>query len=292
MCALPARLRAAALVIGAVILMAVAACGEDQSLRSADNSDPGIGHIHGIGGDPADGTLYLAGHYGLFRIKNATTAERVAGRIQDHMGFTVAGPKTFLASGHPGNPSPDAAPHLGLIRSDDAGRTWTTLSEAGTADFHALQLAGNTLYGFDSQSGSLRRSTDGGRTWAQGAQEEVIDLAANAGDVGTVYATTPQGLKMSGNGGMEFEEVPDAPLLSHIDRPAKDLLIGTGADGRIHTSRDGGRTWRDGGRLPGPAVAFTAVDARRLLAATEDGTVLESRDGGTSFSPIFRSENH
>ncbi|WP_144070031.1 F510_1955 family glycosylhydrolase [Nonomuraea indica] len=284
--ALPARLRAAALSTGAAMLVTVAACGGQP--HGVDGPDPGIGHVHGLGVDPSDGAVYLAGHYGLFKLKDGTTAERVAGRVQDHMGFTVAGPRTFLASGHPGESSPDAAPHLGLIRSDDAGRTWTTVSEAGTADFHALQLAGGVLYGFDSQSGRLRRSTDGGRTWAAGAEEQVIDLAANAALATSVYATTPQGLKVSGSGGTEFEEVAGAPRLTHIEQPAVDLLIGTGEDGRLHTSRDGGRTWQDGGTLPGRAVAFTAVDPRRLLAATEDGTVLESKDGGESFTVTFR----
>ncbi|MFI7439117.1 F510_1955 family glycosylhydrolase [Nonomuraea indica] len=275
------------MLTGATALVTVAACG-GQPQGSVHGPDPGIGHIHGLGVDPSDGAVYLAGHYGLFKVESGTAAERVAGRIQDHMGFTVAGPKTFLASGHPGDPSPDAAPHLGLIRSDDAGRTSTTVSEAGTADFHALQLAGDALYGFDSQSQRLRRSTDGGRTWTEGAEEEVIDLAANPALPTSVYATTPQGLKVSGSGGMEFEEVAGAPLLTHAEQPAKDLLIGSGADGRIHTSRNGGRTWQDGGTLPGRAVAFTAVDPQRLLAAIEDGTVLESKDGGKSFAVIFR----
>ncbi|MEV0197147.1 F510_1955 family glycosylhydrolase [Nonomuraea sp. NPDC050691] len=285
------RVRAAGtLLVAAAMSAAVAGCGE-QPQKSAHGADPGIGHIHGLGVDPADGALYVAGHYGLFKVKNGTQAERVAGRVQDHMGFTVAGPRTFLASGHPGEAAVDAAPHLGLIRTTDAGQSWTTVSEAGTADFHALQPAGEALYAYDSQSGRLRRSTDGGQTWTQGAEEKVIDLAAGADEPTTVYATTPEGVKVSGNGGMEFDPVAGAPLLSHLDQPAKGFLVGTGADGLLHTSGDGGKTWRNGGKLPGAAVAFTAIHTKRLLAATEDGTVLESKDGGETFATVFRSAN-
>lgn len=77
---------------------------------------------------PADGALYAATHTGLFRLDGDGNVERIADRYQDTMGFTVAGPDEFLASGHPdlrdkelqveGKP-----PLLGLIESPDAGRT-------------------------------------------------------------------------------------------------------------------------------------------------------------------------
>jgi photosystem II stability/assembly factor-like uncharacterized protein len=250
------------------------------------DDDPGIGHIHGLGVDPNDGALYLAGHYGLFKVTSVQTAQRVAGRVQDHMGFTVIGPRTFLASGHPGEA--DALPHLGLIRTTDAGATWTTVSEQGTADFHALQPAGDTLYAFDSQTGRIRASLDAGATWRQGAQEQVIDLAANTAQPDRLYAATPSGLQVSENGGMEFEPMKAAPVLGQLDNPAPDVLVGPDVDGRIHTSSDGGKTWRTGGSLPGPASAFTAIDRQRLLASTENGTVYESTNGGTDFTVAFR----
>ncbi|MGW4471301.1 F510_1955 family glycosylhydrolase [Nonomuraea sp. NPDC004354] len=276
------RLRIRAAAVAAALVAATAACGTGSQ---APGRDPGVGHIHGLGVDPADGAVYVAGHYGLFRVKDGRSVERVAGRVQDHMGFTVVGPKTFLASGHPGEEAAAASPHLGLIRTTDGGRTWVTVSEEGTADFHALEQSGDTLYGFDSQSGQLRRSADGGQSWTPGAEEPLIDLAV---DRGKVYATTPEGLKVSENDGAAFAKVSNAPLLSHIAAPAENTLVGPGTDGRVHTSRDGGRTWTAGGALPGAVSAFTAVDARRLLAATEDNTVLESKDGGLTFSPIFR----
>ncbi|WP_143591602.1 hypothetical protein [Thermoactinospora rubra] len=159
-----------AVVAAAVAFLATACSGQPQNATPSPD-DPGIGHIHGLGIDPADGTLYIAGHYGLFQVRSTSTATRVADRIQDHMGFTVIGPNTFLASGHPGahDMAAGGAPHLGLIRTTDAGVTWTTVSESGTADFHALQPAGTVLYAYDSQTSRVRRSTDEGRTWIQGA---------------------------------------------------------------------------------------------------------------------------
>ncbi|MBF8189092.1 exo-alpha-sialidase [Nonomuraea sp. K274] len=270
--------------------VALAACGQaTQEPGETTDRDLGIGHVHGLGIDPADGALYVAGHYGLFKITSPATATRGSDRDQDHMGFTITGPKTFLASGHPSaeDVSPERPPHLGLIKSTDAGLTWKTLSEDGSADFHSIQPAGDNLYAYDSQTSKVWRSIDGGATWTQGTEEKVIDLGADTGQPSRLYATTPDGLKVSEDGGLKYNDVTKAPLLSHIDVVTGDVLVGAGADGQIHISQDAGKTWSAVGKLPGQAAAFTAVDRRRLLAAMEDGTVLVSKDGGKSFTTAF-----
>jgi hypothetical protein len=61
-----------------------------------------FGHIHGLGIDPTDNNLYVATHFGLFRYPRQGKPALVAGRVRDFMGFTVVGPRHFLASGHPG----------------------------------------------------------------------------------------------------------------------------------------------------------------------------------------------
>ncbi|GGL59785.1 F510_1955 family glycosylhydrolase [Planomonospora parontospora] len=281
--------RAAAVVVIAA-LFGAACSGQPSPIATSAPDDPGVGHIHGLGVDPADGSIYLAGHYGLFQVRSPQSAVRVADRIADHMGFTVVGPKTFLASGHPGaaEMSTGGAPHLGLIRTTDAGASWSPVSEAGVADFHAIQPAGSSLYAYDSQTSRVRRSTDGGRTWVQGAQMQVADLAGNAVQPDRVYATTPDGLQVSEDGGASFTVLPTAPLLSHVDAPTKNALVGVGADGQVHTSKDAGKTWQATGEISGQVTAFTAVDGQRLLAALAEGTVVESRNAGTDFSVAYR----
>jgi hypothetical protein len=279
------------LVTGAIALLALlatACAGGQGKTPQVDAQDPGIGHVHGLGVDPADDTVYIAGHFGLFQVRSADSAVRVADRIQDHMGFTVVGPKTFLASGHPSADDMPAGvpPHLGLIRTTDAGVTWTPVSEAGVADFHALQLAGTSLYAYDSQTGRVRRSLDNGRTWREGAQAEVADLAGNAARPNRVYATTSDGPKLSNDGGKTFTALADAPLLTFLDEPRKDLLVGIAIDGTVRISDDGAK-WKTLGEVPGQVTAFTVVDEERLLAATEEGTVYESKDGGQTFSVIY-----
>ncbi|MEV4471274.1 F510_1955 family glycosylhydrolase [Nonomuraea sp. NPDC049504] len=282
------RLRTGAAGIALGVMLA--ACGQAaQEPGGTAHADPGIGHVHGLGVDPADGALYVAGHYGLFKVTSPTAATRVADRNQDHMGFTIMGPKTFLASGHPSaeDVSPGRPPHLGLIKSTDSGLTWKTLSEDGSADFHSIQPAGDNLYAYDSQTSKVWRSIDGGATWTKGTEEKVIDLGASAEHTSRIYATTPDGLKVSEDGGLNYTDLSKAPLLSHIDVLPGEVIVGAGADGQIHLSQNSGKTWSATGKLPAQAAAFTAVNRQHLLAALEDGTVLESKDGGKTFTTAY-----
>jgi hypothetical protein len=91
--------------------------------------------------------LYVAGHHGGFRVDGGAPV-RVADRWQDTMAFTIAGPDTFLASGHP-DLREGLPPHLGLIESTDAAETWKPLSLQGEADFHAIEIVGDRIYGYD-----------------------------------------------------------------------------------------------------------------------------------------------
>jgi hypothetical protein len=139
----PARDRTVFLVAVAVALVAVIWAGLRLTRDEGPGftiGDPGVSHVHGLGVNPADGTVYVATHTGTFRLTADGKAERVGDSYQDTMGFTVAGPDRFLGSGHPdaegfrrGQP-----PRLGLIESTDAGVNWTSLSLSGEVDFHGL----------------------------------------------------------------------------------------------------------------------------------------------------------
>ncbi|MGY5079165.1 F510_1955 family glycosylhydrolase [Streptomyces nigrescens] len=291
---LPLRRRrraiAALLASGALSLAACSSTSDAPSTTTASAApDPGTGHLHGLGVDPADGTVYAAGHLGVFRLTGAK-AVRVADRYQDTMGFAITGPRTFLASGHP-SPTDRAATsaHLGLIRSPDAGSTWKTVSAEGKADFHSLQQAGPVLYGFDSQTSQVWASSDEGRTWGHRAKLPLGDLAAHAKEPEKVWATTAQGLMLSTDGARTFHPVSGAPALVAVERPAPDKLVALGMDGQVLTSRDG-REWAARGRLPQRAkpTMLAAASHTHLLAADTGDTVYESKNSGRSWTVLHR----
>lgn len=271
-------------VLAAVLLLFTAAACSSET----DSPDPGpgdetaMGHIHGIGIDPADDTLYVATHFGLFHLTDRDQPQRVADRWQDTMAFTVVGDHHFLGSGHP-DLRENRPPHLGLIESADAGETWESVALEGEADFHALEAAGTTLYAYDAVSGSLMTSTDR-RTFRAIAQMDVADLAVDPADAGRVLATTESGLMVVTASTGERTPLASSPLLAFIDWPTPDLLVGLSPDGRVQVSHDAGETWAEAGMVPGrPAALEVAEDS--WYAATDTG-LYRSVDAGATWQPV------
>lgn len=272
------RRTAAALAIAVVSL---SGCSTAPPAATSPVGEQSFGHIHGLGIDPADNGLYVASHMGVFK-QTRDGFKRIADRWQDTMAFTVVGSNHFLASGHP-DMREDKPVHLGLIESTDAAETWEALSLEGQADFHALEPAGERLYGYDSQTQTLMVTSDR-REWQDLIQLPVVDLAADPNDAGSLMITDTSGRLMRMRAGLEPQLVADAPRLVFIDWPEKDLLVGLAPDGGVYRSADGGGSWRELRPIEGPPVAL-AVTTDRWYAATEQG-IYVSEDQGSTWSSV------
>jgi photosystem II stability/assembly factor-like uncharacterized protein len=237
-------------------------------------------HVHAIARDPGSGNPLVAAHDGLY-VYDGATPQRV-GPVIDLMGFTVAGPGHYYASGHPGTAT-DLPQPVGLIESRDGGKTWTVLSRGGGSDFHALTTAGSTVVGFDG----VLRSTADGRTWRDGDLDAPPRTLAGSRNGSTVLATTPEGVMHSTDAGLSWRWMDRAPLLLMVAFGDGDTVAGLTPDGQVHTSTDAGRTWR--------ATELLAPDAQALHASGEgeqleilvanDRTILAS-SGGQPFQPL------
>lgn len=277
--------RAAISVLLVALVALLAGCGEDDSGDGGDAAAfaAEASHIHGLGINPADGSLFIATHGGLFRAADDSSAPAPAGDVgYDLMGFTVAGHDRFLASGHPG-PGEGSSPHLGLVESRDAGQTWTAVSLGGRADFHVLRAAGETIYGYDGLDGRLMVSTDGGASWqAKSPPTPLFDLAIDPRDPDRFVAASEAGLYEGGRAGSWTQISESVGLLAWAKGGPLILVEG---DGTVSAREDDGGTWRTVGSLPEVPVALNAASAQELYAALPDGTVLQSLDGGGSWSP-------
>ncbi len=266
----------------AVLLLAGCGTGTESGAQRGDAGESvSLEHVHGLGVDPADGALYAGTHHGLVRIGPDGELVRVADRVQDYMGFTVVGPRRYLASGHPG-PGESGPGNLGLIETTDGGQTWETLSLEGQADFHALDAAGDAIYGYSG--GRLLVSEDGAR-WTDRGAMRIADLAVDPSRPERLLATTEQGLVLSEDGGAAFRSVPGSPVLLLVDF-SEDAAVGISPQGAVHTSADGGLTWEqrgDGGDTPEALVA----DAEAIYVAV-GGAIVASADGGASFTEWYR----
>ncbi len=277
----------ARLAVAVAVGVLASGCASNTDGGSSQHDEPGssiqtaeLEHIHGLGIDPADGMLYAGSHYGLFRVPDEGAPTRVS-PIQDFMGFTVAGPNRFLASGHPGE-GQDGPSSVGLIESTDGGKSWQPLSLSGEADFHSLEVVAETVFGLNSMTGAFMVSIDG-RDWQTRSTAPIVDFAVNPTDTSEVVATSEQGPARSQDGGKTFQLLSGAPLLVLVDWATDGTLLGMAPDGAVHVSTDGGATWKARGRLAGAPEALHVQDADDVYVAA-GGAVWESTDGGNSFT--------
>jgi SAM-dependent methyltransferase len=278
------------LLVMIVLAAFLAGCGEsNEEPQPADSGDPGLVHIHGLGRNPADGSLMVATHTGLFR---ATAEEkepvRVADLYQDTMGFTVVGPNHFLGSGHPG--TRDDPPFLGLIESRDAGNQWRPISLRGKVDFHILEARGAVVYGFGSdfetRGPRFLRSVDGGESWEQlTPPEPLTGLAIDPGDPRHIVALAEQRGYVSRDGGASWR--PIAVPGGLVTWTTELGLVAADFDGVIRRTTDPMGEWEEVGDIGGSTAALEGVNDE-VLAATHDARVLSSRDGGRSWDEVMR----
>ena len=268
------------LLLGIALL--IAACGGEDSASSGDFAGE-ASHVHGLGVNPADDSLFIATHGGLFRTASDSEApSRVGKPGYDLMGFTVAGPDRFFASGHPPLDEADS-PHLGLVESSD-GESWEEVSLGGRADFHVLRYSGGAIYGFNGLDGRLMLSTDDGASWRSArVPAPLFDLAIDPQDPTHLIAATEAGLFEAASGGRKWKQI-EGPL-GLLAWPDPTSLFLVDGEGRLSVSEDAGRSWRTRSALPEAPAVLYAASATELYAALPEGTVLGSSDGGRNWKP-------
>lgn len=268
--------RTAAVAVAAGLLLTGCTSGTTATPAPAAPVPAGFGHVHAIV-DAGDGSVLLGTHTGIYTLDDAgDLSGPVGGTDFDAMGLAAAG-DILYASGHPGPDTPAelGAPHLGVIRSTDAGATWEPVAFTGQEDFHVLTATGTgAIYGIGSSSITVRTSIDGGATWVDGADLTAADLTATSD--GTLYAATAEGVLESRDAGVGFVPVPDAPLLYQLEADPTGGLVGVDTDG-ILWRLTGTGSWEEAGTVTGTVQALgTAMDGSVVLV--DDRGIVWIRD--------------
>ena len=264
-------------------------------------------HAHGIGYSPDGSQVLIPNHYGIAVYSDGRWS-KVPGPEHDYMGFVVTRDFVFT-SGHEAGSRGSANP-LGLMRSDDGGRSWTKLGLVGQVEFHhvAAGYLSNAVYVFNAEPNSVlpragiyRMAGDGIIAWqqaaARGLEGDLGMLTAHPTEPATIAAATTAGLFVSRDGGEEFK-----PIVSGIRATAARfalegdaLLVGTleGKQPALFrlTIKDGLRKALTLPPFERDAVANIVQNpARRneMALISFERAVYVSDDGGKSWKRIAR----
>jgi photosystem II stability/assembly factor-like uncharacterized protein len=249
-------------------------------------------YIASLDVNPADGALYLATNRGLYVVpEGARRPRRLTGRLTTRLGAAevsralavrFTGPDRLVGSGHP-NTEGSLPPLLGLIASEDGGRTWESVAELGDNDFHDLQLVrGRLVLGVAGEAQALV-STDEGRTFETRALPlPLVDLEVDPQDPRRWVATTEQGLFTSADDGRTWR-ARDAVAYVRVAWAPGGTLYRADPEGGVLASRDGGASWEARGAVGELPQALTAEGPQELHAALLDGSVRSSTDGGRTW---------
>lgn len=255
-------------------------------------------HIHGLGFTAAGTGLYVPAHIGLIVYSDG---KWVAPDIpqHDYMGYTAID-DGFFSSGHP-DLRTKFPPLLGLVRSQDAGRTITSLAFSGESDFH-LMAAGyysHAVYIVNSAPNSqltqgLFFTLDEGQTWeqsaAQGLESSPTQLAVHPTEAGTVAVASERGVYISTDYGNTFSLVSDsAPSTAVAFDPDDDRLLFGYRDLYARTMSSGAVSPVSSPALEeDDAIFYIAISAstERMGLATASKNIFLSEDSGESWSQI------
>ncbi len=274
-------------VVGGVIAIFSTLAVAQQALTLDD-----ISHIHAMTVDSENpGKLLLAAHEGLFRAAPDGSITRIYARNDDFMGFAAnpKEPSVLYASGHP-----PGGGNLGVMKSEDDGKTWISLSKGanGPVDFHSISVSNadpNVIYGM--QGAFLQVSRDGGKTWtlAGDLPDGTISITASAVDADTLYAASQKGIFFSRNAGKTWD------YANMVLRPV--TMVKTTTDGRLYTfmigagllmAKEPGFNWQKiSNNFQDRVLLHLTADPanpNRLYATADTSGVMTSGDGGKTWT--------
>lgn len=179
--------------------------------------------------------------------------------------------------------------HSNVARSEDGGKTWTTISVLDGVDAMGWAIQPDRIW--VSGHPGLSMSVDGGITYArQNAGLPDTDVHAFGAAGSNLYAAGPGiGVSTSADLGESWTTLTSRTGQAFfgrilIDAADSSHLIAADVQDGVTESRDGGRTWSRLGT--NPAAWVSSVDGLATIYASGGPTPQRSRDGGATWQSL------
>ena len=177
----------------------------------------------------------------------------------------------------------------GIHKSTDGGATWSRQYYASSSEFFGVEAVDATHAWVGGRYGALLSTDDGGATWVShdlGTNYPVNGIAFSDLDHG--WLTDGKDVRRTIDGGATWQTLPAGSTVENpfmVSSPSRDVVV-VGDGHSVAFSRDEGATWTC------TAVGDTfmslngicAVDADSAWAATLDGGIWVTGDGGITWS--------
>jgi photosystem II stability/assembly factor-like uncharacterized protein len=187
----------------------------------------------------------------------------------------------------------------GVFRSSDAGASWKLISPPGSREIHEVEsLAIDPANPEVIYAGTWHlpwKTTNGGKTW-RNIKNGVIDdsdvfsIIIDPEKPKIVFASACSGIYKSENAAELFKKIQGIPSTARRTRvlkqdPENRNVVYAGTTEGLYKTVNGGKSFE---RMTGPEVIVNDVfvdpeDSNHVLAATDRGGVLSSKDGAASF---------
>ena len=235
-------------IIGIVISFSFSS--NDQKPIITDTKTVDWRHVHGLGIDSNNSNiLYIATHGDFYQSSNGDLPGKVDKIRADYMAFNAPHEKgsPLYASGHP-----STGGNTGLIKSNDGGITWESVSKVlePPVDFHAMTLSKSNpdlILGFDSGNRGLFKTVDAGKTWEKLETPDYISaLTISPTDSQMIFAGTANGIFKSDDGGKTWKQIAYQGLAIYaLNIDDNGFLFASVNTFGLVRSDDYGLTWKD-----------------------------------------------
>ena len=239
------------MILGAVVEQSPS---DNNSVLTDNQRNVGWLHVHGLGLEPSDNSiLYIATHGAFYQSISGAPPVKIDKSGADFMAFNAppVSDAPMYASGHPASGG-----NTGLIKSNDGGRTWETVSTVSQppVDFHAMSVSKsdpNIILGFDSGGRGLFKTTDYGETWKTlEYPERISSLAISPNDSELIFPGTVKGMFSSSDCRNNLNKVlyncQRVLSLAFVD----DTLYAFSPETGLERSFDFGQNWEKVAEIP------------------------------------------